>query len=649
MPDQVPDSPKPEAQDDILIISPPRKKPPPETPEHTRRRLLIILSFWAIIVFLGLPIWRWTTSIYRAKLPLQQMMDWAEGRACKLEFPLQIYIQAPNLQESEAQHLVRLTQHALDDLNDFSAHHLRLQLAEAANGTTNSDQAGYVSSDGLEDAGLVVKLIPGESGTTPQAILEAHSPTLNVVYSPNQAPSISSTASPLASFLAVQLQDIFAEEQAMIAYVLSKQSTNNPSSSTSGSTSSSNSPTASSSNGRSSNRPASSETTTADVSRRITRAAKYAPTYHLTFSLFTPHAEPSSWAIDSAIRNHLQPLLQTLSAISNFTIDTQVQLYAKFSPSVREPEFENATQSWTLRRDDLAGFINAAEWPLSPSIGGAPTLNFVLYVPGPEHSPLTIAGTAEGGSNNGHGNGNSWLVPQWGSVFILNPPPPQSQEQEQQPEQPLPTQHHLTEELLHEPLQVFSTHLLALLGAPRSPTSLPLRLLTLTRLRCATLLLSASSTLGALARLTHALPSISIPPSVATHVEQAMDHLPATCHLLVQDNDHNQNQNKPVLSPTTASSKTSSSSSIGTKTGSGNLLKMMKKNHPKDALRHARLAEHHAELAFFDKSMVGQVYFPDEHKVAVYLPLLGPVGVPLVVALVKEVKRIWIRYRGRES
>ena len=38
--------------------------------------------------------------------------------------------------------------------------------------------------------------------------------------------------------------------------------------------------------------------------------------------------------------------------------------------------------------------------------------------------------------------------------------------------------------------------------------------------------------------------------------------------------------------------------------------------------------------------MVGQVYFPDEHKVAVYLPLLGPIGVPLVVGLLKELKRI---------
>ena len=37
--------------------------------------------------------------------------------------------------------------------------------------------------------------------------------------------------------------------------------------------------------------------------------------------------------------------------------------------------------------------------------------------------------------------------------------------------------------------------------------------------------------------------------------------------------------------------------------------------------------------------MVGQVYFPDEHKVAVYLPLLGPVAVPLLTSAIKELRK----------
>ena len=56
------------------------KNPPPESAEGIRVRGLAIFSFWAIVIFFGLPVWLWTTSIHRARLPLQEMMDWADGK-----------------------------------------------------------------------------------------------------------------------------------------------------------------------------------------------------------------------------------------------------------------------------------------------------------------------------------------------------------------------------------------------------------------------------------------------------------------------------------------------------------------------------------------------------------------------------------------
>ena len=67
------------------------------------------------------------------------------------------------------------------------------------------------------------------------------------------------------------------------------------------------------------------------------------------------------------------------------------------------------------------------------------------------------------------------------------------------------------------------------------------------------------------------------------------------------------------------------------------------------ALQNARIAEEEAEKAFFEPSMVGQVYFPDEHKVAVYVPLLGPMAVPLVMAALKEVKKLKDRRKAKTS
>ena len=67
---------------DDKLVSPPKttKKPPPESAEGIRVRGLVIFSFWAIVIFLGLPVWLWTTSIHRARLPLQEMLDWADGK-----------------------------------------------------------------------------------------------------------------------------------------------------------------------------------------------------------------------------------------------------------------------------------------------------------------------------------------------------------------------------------------------------------------------------------------------------------------------------------------------------------------------------------------------------------------------------------------
>lgn len=441
-----------------------------------------------------------------------------------------------------------------------------------------------------EEVALTVRLLSHENTANFRAELQVHSTVLDVYYGPGQVPSISSSSSALATFIAIKLQDLFAEEQATIAYILS--SSNSPMSNHHSSTGLGQSTHTSqtSSSGPRDSRSGSSRTSAtelaAGLASRMTRSLKYAPTYHLTISLFTPTASPSDWDIDSALTESLAPLLESLSGISNFTVDTQVQLYATFSPSVQSPEYDPVLGIWTLREEDLSGFINAAEWPLSPSIGAGPTLNFVIYVPDPANVPLAVKGS----------QASSWLIPQWGGVFILNSPPGTPDGATRSAG--------LSKEDIQPALLTFSHQLLSFLGAPQSPPSLPLQLQTLTRLRAASLFFSASSTMGSLARLTVALPSIAIPETVSTAVDMTLSQLQHSCDAL-------------------------------------------KVGRFSDALSHARVAEAEAENGFFEKSMVGQVYFPDEHKVAVYLPLLGPVGVPLVMSGLKELKRLWASFKSR--
>ena len=56
-----------------------RKKAPPETAEYANLRTKIVISFWAVILLLGLPTWYKTTEIYRASLPLEQMIGLSDG------------------------------------------------------------------------------------------------------------------------------------------------------------------------------------------------------------------------------------------------------------------------------------------------------------------------------------------------------------------------------------------------------------------------------------------------------------------------------------------------------------------------------------------------------------------------------------------
>jgi phosphatidylinositol glycan class S len=474
----------------------------------------------------------------------------------------------------EAQHLLRTTQHTLDDLNEFSAHHLRLKLSEdtiAAESHVSAQGPSVLAGSGKPDTALTVRLLPQEDLVAPKAELHSETTQLDIMYPPSQIPAPSSSNPPLSAFIASELQSLFTEEKAIIAQILSD--SNLGSANTNTPPSSNNQQPLAVLNSLS---PQLAE----NISRRLRRSMKYAETYHLAFSLFTPGAEPSSWDIQAAVEEYISPLLQALEPVSNFTVDTQVQLYATFSPTAPKPEYDDALAAWTLKKEDLSAFINAAEWPLSPSIGSGPTINFILYVPEPSQSPMLVK---EGGAT-------SWIIPQWGGVFLLNPPLSTIQENPS-------SLAHLSKDSLRAAFLTFSHQLLTLLGVPTTPTSLPFRLQTLIRVRAATLLLSASSTMGSLARLTESLPSIPIPANVAASVSTTLAHLASACTHL-------------------------------------------REGRFEAALASARVAETEAERSFFEKSMVGQMYFPDEHKVAVYLPLLGPIGVPLVVGLLKEVKRI---------
>lgn len=318
-----------------------------------------------------------------------------------------------------------------------------------------------------------------------------------------------------------------------------------------------------------------------DLQRAESRAFKPSSRYHLTFSLFTAGHAPSSWDVRQSVREYINPILHTISSTTNISVTSQVQLYSSFSSSIRPQQIEDG---WLLQKQDLTSFINTAEWPLTPSIGQGPTMNFVVYIPDQGQIPLLIQDSPS----------NSWLVPQWGGIVVLNPPLVNVEGSELGR---TTIGDHLDQNALKPAFEIFQRQLLQLLGVPYSTQmSMEQRLQIFQQMSALSLFSGTSSNLRSLARLSERLASIPIPRHVLHFVEDAIKRM----------DDFKQ------------CFESRSSACFNTIT---------------EAFRES-------EEAFFDKSMVGQVYFPDEHKVAVYLPLLGPIGVPLVVSLLRELKSL---------
>lgn len=184
---------------------------------------------------------------------------------------------------------------------------------------------------------------------------------------------------------------------------------------------------------------------------------------------------------------------------------------------------------------------------------------------------------------------NAFLVPQWGAVRILN-------RAMTNPDSFIPAGE------LIPVMETFSGLLLQLLGAPETPLCPLLRIDALTRITIHKNLRSAMDNLVLLLKLADALQNISIPPVTLAHVEAS---LAAVRLLIAHVHDGDWVRASHWASQAVAASK----------------------------------------AAFFEENMVQQMYFPDEHKFAVYLPLCGPI----VMVTTMGVVRVFRDYRARKK
>ncbi|KAF9815498.1 hypothetical protein IEO21_04595 [Rhodonia placenta] len=328
------------------------------------------------------------------------------------------------------------------------------------------------------------------------------------------------------------------------------------------------------------------------------RVVKYAPRYRLAFTLLNEDSASGNaaltWDIRASLSKHIAPLLERLSVLHNFTVESQVQYHA---PLAFDPQivYSQDRTEYGLTQEDLTVFVNSAEWTLSSSVSNDPVLHFVLFIPSQQHSPLHIL------DERGHSIASTaFVLPQWGGIVILNRPS-------------LIVSRHLAASVLDAAFVTFRYQLKALLGVPALPSHVHLadasfdgagitdwQLDALLRRRAVENVVGTQETLQSIVRLVDQIEGMPVGLDVKSDVLGALNAL------------------EKVYAAASASSARAAQS--------------------------AGAAFSLASRAFFNPGMLALLYFPPEHKYAVYAPLFASSAAPLLAAILREVLA-WRRAR----
>ncbi|KAM9525929.1 GPI transamidase component PIG-S [Guaruba guarouba] len=316
--------------------------------------------------------------------------------------------------------------------------------------------------------------------------------------------------------------------------------------------------------------------------------------YEITFSLLNP--DPKShdvqWAIEDAVTRYVQPVLDKLSWVANFSVDSQILYYAVLGVT---PRYDKESSSFLLSAHSLPHVINPVEARLGSSAASLyPVLNFLLYIPERSHSPLYIQD-----KDGAPVSTNAFHSPRWGGIVVYNVEAPAS------PQASLPL--HVDVDMARV-MEVFLAQLRLLFGLSReelppeflleSPGNEGLADWELDRLLWAHTvenIATVSTTLTSLAQLLDKIGNIVIKDDVASEVYQAV----------------------------------ASAQSAMDKLATGHL-------HP--AFQASKEAATSSERAFFDPSLLHLLYFPDDQKFAIYIPLFLPMAVPILLSLAKIIR-----------
>ena len=312
-----------------------------------------------------------------------------------------------------------------------------------------------------------------------------------------------------------------------------------------------------------------------------------------------------SWRFGSDVEDRfLRHTSAALSRLGGFETEGQVLYHAKSAGE--RSRWDDDKKAFVTPSSELPFFVDS-EWSLDTSVGelAAKPLHFVVYVPPSDECPLLVL--REDGTPS---PANGFVVPGWGGVVVWNPPTCGGGTSSDGG-----NKSYLSGSDLERAMEAAVGQLRQLLGLSPSPPhadidepKLNIRSVpassagfatwevdVLVRRRAAVGHRAAMDSLDSLAAVVKAMPEMDVPKALAEAAGESLSESRLAREAAVD----------------------------------GRL---------EDAAVHARNSHAHAESAFFHPQIISLLYFPQEYKLAVYIPLFLPTLFPLFTGLMWDVK-----------
>lgn len=310
-----------------------------------------------------------------------------------------------------------------------------------------------------------------------------------------------------------------------------------------------------------------------------------------------PFASVVDWNIAKAINSKLKPFLEKLSDLGPFSITSQILNFVDVG--VLPKEHKQGGYFYSLKKLPL--LINPLESNLNEYTSNNPILNFIVYIPQAKYRPLTIRSKGV--------TYMSFTCPRWGGVIIRNI----ESEKANQP--------HMDAELIVNKIEVdfematFISQFRELIGLGRNDVDdvafafsnrtavMKWELDYLLLRETIENLKKSAANLNSLASLLAKIANIVIRDDIKELIENAVFNI---------------TESKVFLS-------------------NGQLRK---------AFLSSKSAALTSEKAFYDHSLLALLYFPDDQKYAIYLPLFLPIFIPLSLSFIFGIKTVNMHFRS---